>query len=97
MSKSFLILFGSVTGKAESIAELLHRDAESKGFQTRLHCMADQDQVSQGQTKLNTHCFATELRYLCEFKSFAKAGRWTRDIFVFFSLALPQSLWSADC
>jgi len=58
MSKSFLILFGSVTGKAESIAELLHRDAESKGFETRLHCMADQDQVSQSQTKSKeTKCF----------------------------------------
>ena len=46
MSKSFLILFGSVTGKAESIGELIHRDAESKGFQTSIFSIAESDKVS---------------------------------------------------
>ena len=44
--KSFLILFGSVTGKAESIAELIYRDAEARGFEARLFSMSEQDQVS---------------------------------------------------
>jgi flavodoxin len=44
-TRSFLILFGSVTGKAQSIAELIHREAEVKGFEARLLCMSQMDQV----------------------------------------------------
>ena len=50
MTKSFLILYASVTGKAESIAELIHRDSEAKGFQSTLICLSEVDKVSE-QTK----------------------------------------------
>ncbi len=45
MAKSFLILYGSVTGKAQSIAELIHRDSESKGFESNLICLSELDKV----------------------------------------------------
>ena len=45
MTKSFLILYASVTGKAESIAQLIHRDSESKGFQSTLVCLSELDKV----------------------------------------------------
>lgn len=34
------VLFGSVTGKAESIAELIAEEAERRGFEVSLHCMS---------------------------------------------------------
>ena len=35
----FLLLFGSVTGKAESIAELIAEQATTKGFTADLQCL----------------------------------------------------------
>ena len=35
----FLLLYGSVTGKAESIAELIAEEAGKKGFNADLQCM----------------------------------------------------------
>ena len=41
----FLLLFGSVTGKAESIAELIAEEAAKRGFHPDLKCL---DQVGIG-------------------------------------------------
>ncbi len=36
-----LLLHGSVTGKAESIAELIAEEAEKRGYEVDLHCMSE--------------------------------------------------------
>jgi len=36
----FTLLFGSVTGKAESIAELIAEEGEKRGFDVSIHCMS---------------------------------------------------------
>ncbi len=38
---SFLLLHGSVTGKAESIAELIADEADRRGFDVDLRCMSE--------------------------------------------------------
>ena len=40
MSRKFLLLYGSVTGKAESIAELIAEEAQRRGFDADLQCMS---------------------------------------------------------
>lgn len=35
----FLLIYGSVTGNAESIAEQIANEAEKRGFQVDLQCM----------------------------------------------------------
>ncbi len=36
----FLLLHGSVTGKAESIAELIAEEADRRGLHADVHCMS---------------------------------------------------------
>ena len=40
-SGRFLLIYGSVTGKAESIAELIVEEAKKRGFEPELQCMKD--------------------------------------------------------
>ena len=36
----FLLIYGSVTSKAESIAELIAEEAGKRGLQAEVHCMS---------------------------------------------------------
>jgi len=40
---AFSVLYGSVTGKAESIAELIAEEGEKRGYQVNIHCMSKID------------------------------------------------------
>lgn len=37
--KQFLLLYGSQTGQAEAISEIIRDQAVAKGFQLELHCL----------------------------------------------------------
>ena len=77
MTKSFLILYASVTGKAESIAQLIHRDSESKGFQSTLVCLSELDKVCFSTTTnhnlvLLKRLFSKKIAFYCQMNSQTK-------------------------
>ena len=42
-AKRFLLLYGSVTGKAQSIAEIMAEEASTRGLDADMQCMEDVD------------------------------------------------------
>lgn len=51
-NKRFLLLYGSVTGKAQSIAELIAEEATSRGLEPDIQCMEGVDIKVGSLTKL---------------------------------------------
>jgi hypothetical protein len=90
MTKSFLILYASVTGKAESIAQLIHRDSESKGFQSTLVCLSELDKVCFSTTSNHNSQFSVvkavvflkKIAFYCQIednqKSLCQMNSWTK-------------------